>query len=249
MEPVSARRGSAEHVASGVRVEAGFTLVELMVVIFLIGLLVLVAVPFLQQGTRDSQANAAARELWTDLVYTKTEAVRTGVPHLVEFCDDPPGYVVVRCSTGTPPAGDYASTACTDGGLGGMCTLLSSGVASGNAAVVRQVTLGRRSSATASAIRLGLVGTPGPTPGRTGVTPPSNGLDLANCDSTGTARRMFFNERGQIVTDTSAHTPCRGAIYLTGRSNEDVEGNRAVEFNTVGMARAYRYSSSASAWK
>lgn len=249
MEHVGVTRAPAQYVASGRRADAGFTLVELMVVIFLIGLLVLVAVPFLQQGTRDSQANAAARELWTDLVYSKTEAVRTGLPHLVEFCDDPPGYVVVRCSSGTPPTGDFAASACADGGLGGMCTLLSSGVASANAAVVRQVTLGRRSSATASAIRLGLVGAPGPTPGRTGVTPPSNGLDLANCDTTGTARRLFFNERGQIVTDTSAHTPCRGAIYLTGRTNDDIEGNRAVEFNTVGMARTYRYSSSASAWK
>lgn len=228
---------------------SGFTLVELMVVIFLVGLLILVTVPFLQQGTRDTQANAAARELWTDLVYAKTEAVRTGFPHLVELCADPPGYVVVRCSSGTPAVGDYASAACADGGLGGMCTLLSSGVASGNQAVVRQVTLGRRSSATQSAIRFGLVASPGPTPGRTGVTPPSDGLDLANCDATGSARRFFFNERGQIVTDTSAHTPCRGAVYLTGRTNESIDGNRAVEFNTVGMARAYRYTSGSGGWK
>ncbi len=42
---------------------SGFTIVELMVVIFLVGLLILVAAPFLQQGTRDTQANSAARWL------------------------------------------------------------------------------------------------------------------------------------------------------------------------------------------
>ncbi len=230
--------------------DCGFTIVEVLVVVFLVGLLVVVAVPFLQQGTRDSQANGAVRQIWTDLLFARTEAVRTGFPHLVEFCDNPPGYVVVRCASGTPLASNYASTECADGGLGGMCTLLSNGVASANQNVVRQVTLGRGATASLSAVRFGVVGTPGPTPGRVGTSPPSDGLDLTACDSSGSARRLFFNERGQIVTDTAAHTPCRGALYVNGRMNQDAEGNRAVEFNTVGAARVYRYQQTPSAgWK
>lgn len=81
---------------TGQQCHAGFTLVELMVVVAVIGILAIVATPAMSELVRANRANGAAGELTAALQLARSEAVRRNVR--VEVCGSADG---ATCSGAT----------------------------------------------------------------------------------------------------------------------------------------------------
>lgn len=258
--------------------EDGFTLVELLVVMFIVGLVALTAAPYLRQGIKSSQSNTAARTLYTDLALARSLAVKTGFPHLVEFCGGVsvdgsgtftavPGYMVIECSSGTPPVADFGASQCLSTSV---CAELSNDTPSGLATVRREVNLlkggyeaesGANSAVKAiSGVTFGVVGSgmvaTGSAPSEPAI--PADGIDLA-CPTSGAAeRRFFFTKDGQAVSDDGSRSPCSGALYITSNLEKSKGGvsptydtslNRAVEFSAAGGLHVYKWDTSQNGWR
>jgi type IV fimbrial biogenesis protein FimT len=65
----------------------GFTLIELMTAIAVLGVLFAFAIPSFRELTRSNRTTAAQNDLVTALTYTRSEAVRRGTP--VSICRTP----------------------------------------------------------------------------------------------------------------------------------------------------------------
>ncbi len=253
------------------RSAAAFTLVELMVVMFIVGLIVLSASPYLRQGIKAAQSNAAARDFYTDLAYARSLAIKTGLPHLVEVCPGVatsggtftavPGYMVIECSTTTGSGATAVTTAnfsasqCTSTNV---CAELANDAPSAVTGVRREVNLlkgGHEAQSNAdTAIKQiagvtfgvagsGVVG----TPDAPSSTPPTDGVDLG-CPGASTVRRRFFFQKNGQAVDDSSHAPCGGTYYITSNmelaslgASGDTTLDRAVEFTSAGGIKVYRW--------
>jgi prepilin-type N-terminal cleavage/methylation domain-containing protein len=103
---------------------AGFTLIEIMIVVVILGIMTGIVVTVLTRGAADQRAKAAARSVADLLMLARTEAVRTGVTHLVFFQQDiddaalvnsfgdPVAAVLIRDADGDgiPDAGEYRAS-------------------------------------------------------------------------------------------------------------------------------------------
>jgi type II secretion system protein H len=85
-----------------VRTEKGFTLIELIIVIGLIGIMSTVAV-YSWQGYRDNiNLRTAAREVMSDIASCKQRSVSEGVEYCIQFTDGSPNYSINASSCDTP---------------------------------------------------------------------------------------------------------------------------------------------------
>jgi prepilin-type N-terminal cleavage/methylation domain-containing protein len=80
---------------------AGFTLVELLVTLAIVGIAASLAVPNVMTSIMEYRASAAGRQLMTDLQFAKTSAVSQVVHYRVTFNVGQKQYIVSRFNSAT----------------------------------------------------------------------------------------------------------------------------------------------------
>ncbi|OPL12393.1 MAG: hypothetical protein AVO39_04270 [delta proteobacterium MLS_D] len=76
------------------QVPGGFTLVELMIVVALMGIMAAIAAPSFQTYMANNRLNGAARVVMTDLMYARSQAAMENVNFKMEFSGN--SYSIVR---------------------------------------------------------------------------------------------------------------------------------------------------------
>jgi prepilin-type N-terminal cleavage/methylation domain-containing protein len=79
----------------------GFTLTEVMIVVAIIGVMAAIAIPNMSDMAIKFRANAAAREVFGDLYWARTQAIKTGRNFRVDFNAGAGSYTITNVFTGT----------------------------------------------------------------------------------------------------------------------------------------------------
>ena len=105
----------------------GFTLMEVLIVVALIGVISLISTTLMRGALADSRAKGAVRDLADLLLLARSEAIRTGVNHLVFFEKDAQDQALVS-AYGRPAAGvvvpDANGNGKIDGGESSVASVL-----------------------------------------------------------------------------------------------------------------------------
>jgi prepilin-type N-terminal cleavage/methylation domain-containing protein len=78
----------------------GFTLTEVMIVVAIIGVMAAIAIPNLSDMAIKIRANSAAREIFGDLYWARTQAIKTGRNFRVDFNAGAGSYTITNVTTG-----------------------------------------------------------------------------------------------------------------------------------------------------
>jgi type IV fimbrial biogenesis protein FimT len=106
------------------RPQSGFTLIELMTVIALIGILVIIAVPSFGTWTADSRVRAASEALVNALRLTQGTAVARSRVGVFALTNATPGYSAVAATNGNNWSGFLLPLLGTDETAAGMGTIV-----------------------------------------------------------------------------------------------------------------------------
>jgi prepilin-type N-terminal cleavage/methylation domain-containing protein len=85
------------------RTRAGFTFLELTIVILILGIITLMAIPAMNAFFSEETVNAAADAAATAIHYARATAITTGVPHRVIFDPEADCFQVEKHVSGVPP--------------------------------------------------------------------------------------------------------------------------------------------------
>ena len=83
--------------------DRGFTFVEVVIVVLILGIMTTLALPAMNDFLRDETINAATDAVGTAVYYARTTAITTGVNHRVSFDTATDSFQVERYTGGTPP--------------------------------------------------------------------------------------------------------------------------------------------------
>ncbi len=81
--------------------EKGFTLVELMITVAIIGIMTLIAVPAFQRHAINANLKSAARDIASDFLLLKGRAVSENTEYQIDFDATNDNYEIKRWDTGT----------------------------------------------------------------------------------------------------------------------------------------------------
>ena len=235
--PAAIRAYSGGALATGERRRAGFTLVELAVVLGIVGVLMLMAAPVFVRWQDDQDAKRAARGIADLLMLARSEAIRTGDPHVVFF--GPPGSQDPAGTNIEDSGGNYVPALVLDDGPVATANCRIDG---GEAIeVIRPI------DGLAWGVALATTQAPNDN-GTAAFTPPqSSGSTFA--DPTGTARSwLLFRGDGMPVVFSGAGGNCGtvgskgsggAALYLTNGKRD-----YSVVLSPLGSVRVHAWSES-----
>ncbi len=83
--------------------KGGFTMLELMIVVVVIGILAAVSAPRMKRMMRNAETKTAARSVYDLVSFARAKSIETGTPHLVFFEEDTVGNSLTL-SDGRPAA-------------------------------------------------------------------------------------------------------------------------------------------------
>ncbi len=236
-EPVAMRNRIATH-DSG---RAGFTLVELMIVVVLISILSAAASPAVSGFFLNIRAKAAARSVADAFRLARTEAIRSGTPHIVFFS---------AAAAGNPPSTDPAGTALgadpTTGGPFPIFTLRDDAAGASNC----RIDVGETSNPVAAQrdIAWGSAVSGGTAPADdTGIADHSSGSSFKTAAGAPITWVMFLGNGLPVAFDTACNIDpvgtAGGAIYLTNGRRD-----YAIVLSPLGAVRVHAFELGAGQW-
>jgi len=221
--------------------KAGFTLVEVMIVVVLIGILSALGSPIVSGFFLNIRAKAAARSVADAFRLARTEAIRSGAPHIVFFS---------AAAAGDPPATDPAGTALgadpTTGGPFPIFTLRDDAAGASNCRIdageIRSPVAAQKDIAWGSAVSGGVA-----------VTDDAGSADHSSGSSFQTAAGapitwvMFLGNGLPVGFDAACNVDpvgtAGGAIYVTNGQRD-----YAIVLSALGAVRVHAFDKGANQW-
>ena len=221
--------------------KAGFTLVEVMIVVVLIGILSALGSPIVSGFFLNIRAKAAARSVADAFRLARTEAIRSGAPHIVFFS---------AAAAGNLPATDPAGTALgadpTTGGPFPIFILRDDGASKCriDAGEIRTTVAAQKDIAWGSAVSAGA-----PLADDIGLVDHSSGSSFKTAAGAPITWVMFRGNGLPVGFDTAS--PCNvdpvgtagGAIYLTNGRRD-----YAIVLAPLGAVRVHALEQGAGHW-
>ena len=102
MRQAEFRKARSEMSYRRPRRKAGFTFVELIIVVLILGIITMMAMPAMNDFFSDETINAAADAVVSAVYCARVMAITTGVDHRVNFNADTDSFQVEMCAGGSP---------------------------------------------------------------------------------------------------------------------------------------------------
>ncbi|MCX5739606.1 MAG: prepilin-type N-terminal cleavage/methylation domain-containing protein [Proteobacteria bacterium] len=221
--------------------KAGFTLIEMMIVVVLIGIFAALASPIVNGFFLNIRAKAAARSVADALRLARTDAIRTGSPHIVFFsaaaAGDPPATDPAGTALGTDPTtgGPFPIFILRDNAAGASNCRIDAGEDSTTVAAQRDIAWG-------SAVSGGTV-----LADDTGLVDHSSGSSFRTAAGASITWVMFLGNGLPVGFDAACNVDtvgtAGGAIYLTNGRRD-----YAIALSPLGAVRVHAFDLGASQW-
>jgi prepilin-type N-terminal cleavage/methylation domain-containing protein len=220
---------------------AGFTLIEMMIVVALVGILAAASSPLVNGFFLNIRAKAAARSVADAFRMARTDAIRTGQPHIVFFS---------AAAAGDPPATDPAGTALgADPSTGGPFPILilrDNAAGASNCQIdpgeVTRTIAAQKDIAWGSAVSAGSVPSDD-----TGLVDHSTGSSFKTAAGAGITWVMFLGNGLPVTFDTACNVGTvgsgGGAIYLTNGQRD-----YAIVMSPLGAVHVHAFEMGAAQW-
>jgi Tfp pilus assembly protein FimT len=225
------------------RSAAGISLIEVMVVVAIIGAIILVAMPSMDRWFAEQRLKGSARAGADLLMLARSEAIRTGIPHVVFFGVDPDG------NTMTDPNGNFAPLLAVSESVTQNCRIDANEVTEHMTAEGNEISWGVVHATTKVPSDNGGESLPSFTPPS---APPPSGSTFKDPNGSGRMDWLMFRPDGIPVVFDGDSGDCGnvgpagqggGGIYITN-------GNRdyGVVVSPLGSVRVHVWQPNTNSW-